>query len=329
MKKTTKKRDRAEERRGVLAVHITLLTIRGQCHRVRPAAPLHFTWLHLAPSSSFFLFHRPSFALSRSFPSANVIPSPSLSSTFLLRPSFPLLSCCASLCREPPYIPCVPSSSFHPHARSSERLLLLHRVPPPSLALPLTLFSSPQPPPSSFSSRYSSFSFLYHPPYTVSLAALLLLFTPRATLAHPLLPVGSTTTTPTEHSHRPFVYKSTESGSSVSSPPTAAPSLPRVTFLLSFARLLVLSLLSFFHSFVFPLDAPPYQVSIHTASRCTLRAGWYLCQCVATLLSSASFFFFFPIVLFFRTLFPLRRLLLPLRPLQPLSFFLFVQCTTT
>ena len=49
------KGQRQRKRRGVLAVHITLLTIRGQCHRVRPAAPLHFTWLHLAPPWPFSL----------------------------------------------------------------------------------------------------------------------------------------------------------------------------------------------------------------------------------------------------------------------------------
>lgn len=49
------KRERGmeSERGAALAVHITLLTIRGQCHRVRPAAPLHFTWLHLAPPLRF------------------------------------------------------------------------------------------------------------------------------------------------------------------------------------------------------------------------------------------------------------------------------------
>lgn len=48
-----KKGERERERGAALAVHITLLTIRGQCHRVRPAAPLHFTWLHLAPPLRF------------------------------------------------------------------------------------------------------------------------------------------------------------------------------------------------------------------------------------------------------------------------------------
>lgn len=47
------KEGRERERGAALAVHITLLTIRGQCHRVRPAAPLHFTWLHLAPPLRF------------------------------------------------------------------------------------------------------------------------------------------------------------------------------------------------------------------------------------------------------------------------------------
>jgi len=48
-----KEREGERERGAALAVHITLLTIRGQCHRVRPAAPLHFTWLHLAPPLRF------------------------------------------------------------------------------------------------------------------------------------------------------------------------------------------------------------------------------------------------------------------------------------
>lgn len=48
-----RERETEGERGAALAVHITLLTIRGQCHRVRPAAPLHFTWLHLAPPSRF------------------------------------------------------------------------------------------------------------------------------------------------------------------------------------------------------------------------------------------------------------------------------------
>lgn len=47
------KKEKDRERSRALAVHITLLTIRGQCHRVRPAAPLHFTWLHLAPPLRF------------------------------------------------------------------------------------------------------------------------------------------------------------------------------------------------------------------------------------------------------------------------------------
>lgn len=54
-KKDTEEKEGKEgrERGAALAVHITLLTIRGQCHRVRPAAPLHFTWLHLAPPLRF------------------------------------------------------------------------------------------------------------------------------------------------------------------------------------------------------------------------------------------------------------------------------------
>lgn len=53
MTEVERKKKEIEERSSALAVHITLLTIRGQCHRVRPAAPLHFTWLHLAPPLRF------------------------------------------------------------------------------------------------------------------------------------------------------------------------------------------------------------------------------------------------------------------------------------
>ena len=48
-----KKRERKE--RGVLAIHITLLTIRGQCHRVPTS--LGFTWLPFAPSHSLIVPH--------------------------------------------------------------------------------------------------------------------------------------------------------------------------------------------------------------------------------------------------------------------------------
>lgn len=132
------------ERSRALAVHITLLTIRGQCHRVRPAAPLHFTWLHLAPPSRF----SPACALRLLVlpPSHRVAPPPSHTRSFLSpHPSDPSrlslaihararsVSCAPRLSSRS-----LPSSSFHPRPFP----LLLYR----RLLSRASTSSSPAPP---------------------------------------------------------------------------------------------------------------------------------------------------------------------------------------
>lgn len=123
-----RERETEGERGAALAVHITLLTIRGQCHRVRPAAPLHFTWLHLAPPSRFspacalrLLVLPPSRRVAP--PSSHTRPLLSLSlspTPSLLRPLAPLSQYTRARDRSPaprvfpPAAVPLPSSSFHP-----------------------------------------------------------------------------------------------------------------------------------------------------------------------------------------------------------------------
>lgn len=207
-----KKREREieSERGAALAVHITLLTIRGQCHRVRPAAPLHFTWLHLAPPLRFspacpppprFASLPPPRAPPHAFshPKASLAPS-SLSPRARAIASSPLPH------DHPPVVMSLLSSSFY--------------LRPLSLLLYRRLLSRVSTSPSS-----SSSSSLPSPP-------------------HPAPAPCSSSSAPTEHSHRPFVYEGTKR-LSVSSRLVSLDSLSLLSLLRSWL-LLLLPLPSFF-----------------------------------------------------------------------------------
>lgn len=191
-KKRVKKEERKKgKRRASYSHYLTYYT--GSM----PPRP-HFTWLHLAPLRSFsFAYRRPApimFFLCHS----------------LRRSSWNLLSL---------YLP--------RYLRLSRPLYILF-LPFPSIHSILSFSSIGT---TTFSFSFPLFSFLPLCHYLILLAILFLFLllssfffcrftTPlrsRASLAHPLFPVSSPATTPTEHSHRPFVYKGTESGSLVSS----------------------------------------------------------------------------------------------------------------
>lgn len=121
------KKEKDRERSRALAVHITLLTIRGQCHRVRPAAPLHFTWLHLAPPLRF----SPTLRLLVLPPSRPAVfspgcipptpPPPVRRHPPPHSPCTPLFSPFRAHERDSAVMP-LPSSSFYPTAASSPSL---------------------------------------------------------------------------------------------------------------------------------------------------------------------------------------------------------------